>query len=147
MASILSLPQCVNCFLNRLIRIIIRGPFHWHGLTSTLISTLKLGWISNFISCFTGHRIIHPWWDHSYTYLNPRGPLTFEMLSNSIHFQLTNRCSCGSVKILETENVSTWGVLNPQSLDSCWMLQPIELLLIRARHLLSLAFEYWLWHG
>ena len=42
--------------------------------------------------------------------------LTFVMLTvrgNIIHFRLTNGCSCESVEVFETENVSTWeGLLN-----------------------------------
>ena len=40
---------------------------------------------------------------------------TFEMLTvqDCIHFRITNGCSCESVKVLETENISTWGALEP----------------------------------
>ena len=33
--------------------------------------------------------------------------------SNSVNFRLTNGCSCESVKHLETENILTWGGLEP----------------------------------
>ena len=55
--------------------------------------------------------------------------------SNSIHFQHTNRCSCEKVKDFETENVSTWGGLEPPTFGFI----PNALLTywaIRARHLL-----------
>ena len=34
-------------------------------------------------------------------------------MGNSIHFWHTNGCSCESVKVFETENVSTWEGLEP----------------------------------
>ena len=41
--------------------------------------------------------------------------LIFEMFSvrNNIHFRLKNECSCEIVEGLETENISTWGGLEP----------------------------------
>ena len=56
---------------------------------------------------------------------------------NSIHFRHTNVCSWESVKVFETENVSTatFGFM-PNALIY-WA--------IRARHLLFYIVEYWLW--
>ena len=73
--------------------------------------------------------------------------LTFQMLTNtvrgnSIHFWLTNRYSCESVEDLETENVSTWRGLEPPTFG--FMLNALTTWAIRALHLLSHVFEYWL---
>ena len=48
-------------------------------------------------------------------------------MGNSIYFRHTNGCSCESVKVFETENVSTCGGLEYQPSDSCRMLEPFEL--------------------
>ena len=53
----------------------------------------------------------------------------------SIHFQHTNGCSCESVKVFETENVSTWGGLEPPTFG--FMPNALTYWVIRARHLLS----------
>ena len=52
-------------------------------------------------------------------------------------------CSRESVKVFETENVSTWGGLEPPT--SGFMPNALTIWAIRARHLLSHVFEYWLW--
>ena len=62
---------------------------------------------------------------------------------NSIHFRHTNGCPCGSVKVFETENVSTWGGLEPPAFGL--MPNALTYWAIRARHFLSHVFEYWLW--
>ena len=73
--------------------------------------------------------------------------LTFEMLTyagNSIHFRPTNGSSCESVKVFETENVSTWGGLEPPTFG--FMANTLTIIwVIRARRVLSHVFEYWLW--
>ena len=62
---------------------------------------------------------------------------------NSIHFRHMNGCSWESVKVFETENVSTWGGL--ESATSGFMQNALAYWAIRARHLLSQVVEYWLW--
>ena len=57
-------------------------------------------------------------------------------------FQLTNRYSFESVKDLETENVSTWGGLEPPTFG--FMPNALTTWAIRATRLLSHVFEYWL---
>ena len=64
-------------------------------------------------------------------------------MGNSIHFRHTNRCSCENVNVFETENVSTWGGLKPPTFG--FMPNALTYWAIRARHLLSHVFEYWLW--
>ena len=64
-------------------------------------------------------------------------------MGNSIHFRHTNGCSWESVKVFETENVSTWGGLEPPTFG--FMLNALTYWAIRARHLLSHVVEYWLW--
>ena len=56
-------------------------------------------------------------------------------LRNSIHFRYTNGCSCESVKVFETENVSTWKWLEPPTFG--FMPNALTIWAIRARHLLS----------
>ena len=58
---------------------------------------------------------------------------------NSIHFRHTNGCSWESVKIFETENISTWEGLEPPTFG----FMPNALTSIRVRHLLSHVAEYW----
>ena len=62
---------------------------------------------------------------------------------NSIHFRHTFGCSCENVKVFETENVSTWGGFEPQTF--VFMPYALTIWAIRAMHLLSHVFEYWLW--
>ena len=62
---------------------------------------------------------------------------------NSIHFRQTNGCSCESVKAFETENVSTWGGLEPPTFG--FIPNALTIWVIRVRHLLSHLVEYWLW--
>ena len=50
-------------------------------------------------------------------------------------FWHTNGCSCESVKVFETENVSTWGALEPPTFG--FMPNALTYWAIRARHLLS----------
>ena len=64
-------------------------------------------------------------------------------MGNSINFWHTKGCSCESVKVFETENVSTWGGLQPPTFG--FMPNVLTIWFIRARHLLSHVFEYWLW--
>ena len=64
-------------------------------------------------------------------------------MGNIMHFGLTNGYCCESVKDLETENVSTWGGLEPPTFG--FMLNAATTWAIRARHLLSHVFEYCLW--
>ena len=59
---------------------------------------------------------------------------------NSIHFRPMNGCSCGSVKVCETENVLTWELLEPPSFG--FMPNALTYWAIRARHLLSHVFVY-----
>ena len=59
------------------------------------------------------------------------------------YFRHKNGCSCQSVKVLETENVSTSGMLEHPT--SGFMPNALTIWAIRARHLLSHAFEHWLW--
>ena len=54
-----------------------------------------------------------------------------------------NGCSCESVNVFETEIVSTWGGLEPQSFG--FMPNALTYWAIWARRLLSHVFEYWLW--
>ena len=65
--------------------------------------------------------------------------LTFEMLTvragNTIHFRHTSWCSCESVKVFETQNVSTWGELEPPTFE--FVPNALTFWAIRARHLLS----------
>ena len=61
---------------------------------------------------------------------------------NSIHFRHTNGCSCYSVKVFETENVSTWGGLEPPIFGS--MRNALTIWATRTRYLLPHVFEYWL---
>ena len=58
------------------------------------------------------------------------------------HFRHTNACSCESNKVFETENVSTWGGLKPLTFG--FMPNALTIWAIRARHLLSHIFLYWL---
>ena len=62
---------------------------------------------------------------------------------NSIHFWHANGFSCESVKVFETENISTWGGLEPPIFG--FMANALAYWTIRTRHLLSHVFEYWLW--
>ena len=62
---------------------------------------------------------------------------------NSIHFRHTNRGSFASVKVFETENVSTWRGLEPPTFG--FMPNAPTYWAFRGRHLLSHVFEYWLW--
>ena len=62
---------------------------------------------------------------------------------NSIHFRHTNGCSWESVKVFETENVSTWEGLEPPTFG--FMPNALTYWAIRAKHLMSHATEYWLW--
>ena len=65
--------------------------------------------------------------------------LTFEMLTvrgNSIHFRHTNGCSFESVKVFETENVSTWGGIEPATFG--FMPNALTYCAIMAKHLLSM---------
>ena len=55
----------------------------------------------------------------------------------------TNGCSCESVKVFETENVSTWEGLEPPT--SGFMPNALTIWAIRASHLLTHVFEQWLW--
>ena len=61
--------------------------------------------------------------------------------SNSIPFRHTNGCSCKSVKVFETENVSTWGGHEPPT--SGVMPNTLTIWATMARHLLSHDCEYW----
>ena len=63
--------------------------------------------------------------------------LTFDM--QTVPFQPTNRCSCESVEVFETEYVSTQRVSNPPS-DSCRMLQTFGL----SGQTFALVFKHWL---
>ena len=55
----------------------------------------------------------------------------------------TSEYSFESVKVFETENVSTWGGLESQTF---WLMpNALTYRAIRARHLLSHVFEYWIW--
>ena len=63
--------------------------------------------------------------------------------TNSIHFWHKNECSCKSVKVFETENISTWGGLKPTIFG--FMPNVLTYWAIRARHLLSHVFEHWFW--
>ena len=72
--------------------------------------------------------------------------LTFESklcVGNSMHFCHINRCSYDSVKVFETENVSTWEGLEPPTFG--FMPNALAIWAITARQLLSHVFEYWLW--
>ena len=64
-------------------------------------------------------------------------------MGNSIHFRHTNGCSWESVKVFETENVSTWGGLEPPAFGL--MPNALTYWAMRARHLLPHVVEYWLW--
>ena len=55
----------------------------------------------------------------------------------------TRTDSCESVKVFETENIPTWGGLEPPTFG--FMPNALAIWAIRARHLLSHVFEYWLW--
>ena len=52
---------------------------------------------------------------------------------NGIHFRHTNGCSCESVKVFETENVSTWGGLKPPTFG--FMPNALTILALKARYL------------
>ena len=52
-------------------------------------------------------------------------------------------CSWESVKVFETENISTWGGLEPPTFG--FMPNALTYWAIRVRHLLSHVVEYWLW--
>ena len=58
-------------------------------------------------------------------------------------FSPRERCSCESVKVFETENVSTWRGLELPTFR--FMPNALTIWAIRARHLLSHVFEHWLW--
>ena len=58
----------------------------------------------------------------------------------NINFRLTNGCSCASVEVLKTENVSTGGRLEPSTFT--FMPHTFTVWAIRARHLLSHVLEY-----
>ena len=65
---------------------------------------------------------------------------------NSIHFRLKNRCFCESVNVfwsINTLNLSTWRGLEAPTFGI--MPNSPTTWAIRARHLLSHVFEYWLW--
>ena len=64
-------------------------------------------------------------------------------MGNAIRFRHTNGCSCESIKVFETENLSTWGELEPPTFG--FMPNALTIWAIRARHLMSHVFEYWLW--
>ena len=65
--------------------------------------------------------------------------LTFEMST----VRDTNVSSWESVKVFETESVSTWGGLEPPTFG--FMPNALTYWAIRTRHLLSHVVEYWLW--
>ena len=93
-------------------------------------------WFISFIWWSLILRISSP----NYTYLCSifEVKLTFHMLTvcgNSIHFRLTNGCSCESAKVFETENISTWGGLEPPTFG--FMPNALSYWAIKARHLLS----------
>ena len=69
--------------------------------------------------------------------------LAFKMLTVCIDFRLTKGCSCESAEDLETENVSTWGGLEPPTFG--FMPNVLTTWAIRARYLLSHVLECWLW--
>ena len=64
-------------------------------------------------------------------------------MGNSIYFWHMNGCSCESVKVFETENVSSWGGVKPLTFG--FMPNALTIWAIRARHLLFHVFEYWYW--
>ena len=64
-------------------------------------------------------------------------------MGSSIHFRHRNGCFGESVNVFETENVSTWGGLEPPTFG--FMPNALTYWAIRARHLLSHVVEYWLW--
>ena len=64
-------------------------------------------------------------------------------MGNGIHFRHTNGCYLEGVKAFETENVSTWGGLEPPTF--VFMPNALTYWAIRARHLRSHVVEYWLW--
>ena len=76
------------------------------------------------------------------TYLRFLSFYNTEMPQGIVHIY-TNGCSCESVKVFETENVSTWGGLEPPTFG--FMPNALTYWVIRARHLLSHVFEHWLW--
>ena len=64
-------------------------------------------------------------------------------MGHSINFQLPNRCSCESVKVLEPEIISTWGGLETPTFRL--MPNAPNTWANRARQLVSHVFEYSLW--
>ena len=68
--------------------------------------------------------------------------LTFEMLTMRGQ-RHTSGFSWESVKVFETQNVSTWGRPEPPTFG--FMPNALTHWAIRARHLLSRVVEYWLW--
>ena len=73
--------------------------------------------------------------------------LTFEMLTvrgkqHSFSTRHTNGCSCEFIKVFETGKVATCGWLEPPIFGL--MSNHLTIWAIRARHLLSHVFEYWL---
>ena len=68
---------------------------------------------------------INPWWYDIRTL----------HIMNNIHFRHRNGCSYESVKVFETENVSTWGGLEPPTFG--FLPNALTYWAVRARHLLS----------
>ena len=106
---------------------------------------LKLSWISQFeIIVFTDILLCFGYiYMYIYIYIC-EVTLIFEMstVRGQQHSFSIHGCSWGSVNVFETENVSTWGGLEPPTLGI--MPNALTYWVIRARHLLS-HVEYWLW--
>ena len=103
-----------------------RGPRNYCILARIL-------WINN-------HMILL--WD-AMTYLCPKLQRPVNWTIIVVRGWMLDGCSRESVKVFETENVSTWGGLEPPT--SGFMPNALTIWAIRARHLLSHVFEYWLW--
>ena len=85
----------------------------------------------------------HKWSDRTYFFLIK---LTFDMLTvrgQQHSFSTHERMFLWKCQDFETENVSTWGGLEPPTFG--FMPNALTIWAIRARHLLSHVVEYWLW--
>ena len=112
--------------------------------------------VANFVwFCVIFHRLTMLWWipSKSWGFLFRKIiplhsiyfvlTLTFEMLTLQHSFSTHEWMCLWSVQVLEIDNFSTWGGLEPPNFG--FMRHALITCAISARHLLAHVFEYWLW--
>ena len=111
--------------------------------------------VENFVwFCVIFHRLPMLWWipSNSWGFLFRKMiplhsiyavlTLTFEMLTLQHSFSTHERMCLWSVEVLEIDNFSTWGGLEPPNFG--FIRNALITCAISARHLLAHVFEYWL---